>query len=133
MPEDFHRFYLKCTADITADISKRWGDNNYLNKVENEFLILLGFFTPNIMGYDMEAIEKCLRFCGNFDGRGKKEKKIIFFKEREKKKQFEIHTCNTKGSIIFFLSQRHDVAIEIFYGIVCTDQNCTCIIIAQVY
>ena len=85
LPEDFHRFILKCTANITADISKRWGDNNYLNKVENEFLILLGFFTPNIMGYDMEAIEKCLRFCGNFDGRGKK-RKIFFFKERERKK-----------------------------------------------
>ena len=67
-----------------------------------------------------------------FRWKGKKEKNIFFLK-KEKKKQFEIHTCNTKGSIIIiFLSQRHDVAIEIFYGIVCTDQNCTCIIIAQV-
>lgn len=24
LPEDFHRFILKCTADIMADLSKRW-------------------------------------------------------------------------------------------------------------
>ena len=55
---------------------------------------------------------------------GEKRKKNL---KRERKNQFYIHTCNSKGS----LSQRQDVAIEIFCRIVCTDQNCTCIIMAQ--
>lgn len=73
LPEDFHRFILKCTANITADISKRWGDNNYLNKVENEFLILLGFFTPN-NGIRYGSYRKMFEFFWKFRWKGKNEK-----------------------------------------------------------
>ena len=70
---------------MTADISKRWVDNNYLNKVENEFLILLVFFTPN-NGIRYGSYQEMFEVLWKFRWKGKKEKKIIFLKkEREKK------------------------------------------------
>ena len=49
----------------------------------------------------MEAIEKCLRFCGNFDGRVKK-RKIYFFKEKEREKKNSLKFIHVTLRVLLF-------------------------------